>query len=138
MVGASLSVTVTVKVHVDVSPAAFATSIVTTVVPTSNSKVFSSLERFVFPYQMKILIVSSPTLSDTSPSGTTGSVTVTVAKPASVLALMFMGHFSMVGGCSSLTVTLKLQVVLRPAASVTSNVTSVVRSSNSYASPSAI
>src|SRR5688572_6375658 len=106
IVGGSLSLTVPVNLHVAVLPAASVTRNTLVVTPTGKAA------PLVNP---PICVVSAPGQL----SVPTGVVKLTTAlhRPASLVARMSAGQL-IVGGSLSLTVTVKLQVAVLPAASV--------------------
>ena len=103
MAGFSSSVTVTVKLEVEVLPEGSVAVYVTVVVPTAK----------VSPEPWEDVIVEEQL------SESVGSVQVTTAlqSPASLVWLMFEGMPEMAGASTSLTVTVKDVVVVLPQSS---------------------
>jgi len=103
MVGGCTSFTVTVNVQLAVLPAASVAVAVTVVVPTGK----------VLPDAGTVVTVTPGQLSLAD-----GSANVTTAPqvPGVLLTEIFAGQV-MLGGCTSFTVTVKLQVDVLPAAS---------------------
>jgi hypothetical protein len=110
MTGAVLSVTVTLKVHVAVFPAASVAVYVTALVPRLNE----------VPGGVRVEIVAQPFA--------VGAVQVTTFEHSEAVneTLMLEGHPDITGAVLSVTVTLKVHVAVFPAASVAVYVTAVV------------
>src|SRR6266516_2700295 len=117
MVGFSLSLTVTVKLQAAVWPAASVATLSTVVVPTGNRC-------------GEVITVAPILLTTLTPGQLSAPVTVnaTLAPhvPASLLTTMGAAGQVMVGFSLSLTVTVKLQAAVWPAASVATLSTVVV------------
>jgi hypothetical protein len=111
MVGGCVSFTVTVKLHVAVWPAASVAVDITVVVPTGKTEPEAGLLTTVTPGQLSAAV--------------TLKFTVAEHWPAAAGCTMLAGQV-MIGFCVSLTVTVKLQVAVRPAASVAVELTVVV------------
>ena len=107
IVGFCVSFTVTVKLDVVVLPAASVALYVTVVVPTGKVDPLTgpAVCAMLLPVQL---------------SAAVGAVHVTTAPhtPSSFDLMMLAGKATMVGFCVSFTVTVKLDVVVLPAASV--------------------
>src|SRR5438445_12841952 len=105
--GGSLSLTVTVKLHVAVLPAASVTRNTLVVTPTGKADPLAN---------PPVCVVTAPAqLSETGRASCRKTALHTLA---STLATMLVGHV-ITGGSLSLTVTVKLHVAVLPAASVT-------------------
>jgi hypothetical protein len=106
-----LSSTVTVKVQVPLLPLLSRAVLVTVVVPTGKAN----------PLKGKLVTLVIAQLS----VAVTTNVTLLVHRPGAALTVRFAGHVSC-GGCVSLTVTVKVHVLLLPPLSLTVLVTIVV------------
>ena len=113
MVGDSASLTVTVKVHIPIFPAASRLVQVTVVVPTGKNDPLGGLQTTV--------------KDDVQLSEAEGAVYVTEAPhiPVVLLTIMLAGQVK-TGGVLSTGVTLKLHMLLFPEKSVAVKVTAVV------------
>ena len=111
MAGGSVSLTVTVKVHVAVFPDASVAVQVTVVVPFGKAEPEAGEQLVVTPGQLSLAAGAK--------------VTTAEHWPGSVDLVMFAGH-AMVGLSVSLTVTVKVQVAVFPDVSVAVQVTVVV------------
>src|SRR5437764_15215827 len=103
--GGSLSVTVTVKLHVAVLPAASVTRNTLVVTPTGKADPLA---------KPPVCVVTAP--AQLSVSTCTVALPISLHRLASTLATMFDGQ-PITGGSLSVTVTVKLHVALLPAAS---------------------
>ena len=110
-----MSNTVTVKVHVLLLPLLSRAVLVTMVVPTGKAN----------PLAGTLVTLATPQLS----MAVTANVALLVHMPGAVLTVRFAGHVSC-GGCVSLTVTVKMHVLLLPVLSRTVLVTIVVPRGN--------
>ena len=113
MVGFSVSLTVTVKVHIPILPAASVAVQVTVVVPTVKNDPLGGLQ--------------TTDKDDVQLSETVGALYVTEAPhiPAALLTVILLGQVT-IGGLLSTGVTLKVHMVLLPEKSVAVNVTAVI------------
>src|SRR5436309_13235071 len=107
MAGGSLSVTVTVKLHVAVLPAASVTRNTLVVTPTGKADPLAN---------PPVCVVTAPAQLSVPKIGRASCREM--HRLASTLATMFDGQ-AMTGGSLSVTVTVKLHVAVLPAASVT-------------------
>jgi len=110
MTGFSVSLIVTVKLHVPMFPLASLAVQVTVVAPTTNVLPLAGAQVILVTAQLSVAV---------------GAVQVTLAfehTPASALAVMFPGQVT-TGFCVSLIVTVKLHCELFPAVSVAVQVT---------------
>ena len=102
MVGGSTSLTMMVKLHVDVLPAASVEVEFTVEVPTGKNDPEAGTDTTVAE-QLSVVVTEKNTVAPQS--------------PGVAFMLMFAGQ-EITGGSTSLTMTVKLHVVLLPAASV--------------------
>jgi hypothetical protein len=109
-VGLSASVTVTVKLHAAVLPAASRAAQVTVVSPMANAEPLAGVQLTLAPGQLSLALAANSTTAE--------------HWPASVVAVMFAGQVT-VGFSASRTVTVKLHVAALPAASRAVQVTGV-------------
>src|SRR5205823_1627513 len=94
-----VELTVTVKVHVAVLPAPFVAVQVTGVVPNGNAEPDGGTQLVVTPGQLSVVGAAK--------------LTIKLVWPAAALATMFVEQ-AIVGGCVSLTVTVKEHLFVLP------------------------
>ena len=111
MPGGSVSLTVTVKVQLLLLPAESVAVHVTGVVPVPKVEPVGGLQVTVTPAQLSVAAGAYPTTC--------------VHRPGALLVAILAGQTT-TGGSVSLTVTVKLQLLVLPAASVAVQLTGVV------------
>src|ERR1041385_8264225 len=99
MLGGCVSVTVTVKVHVLALPLLSRAVLVTVVVPSGNAKPLAGLLLTLVTVQLSVAV--------------TLNVTLLVHPPGAGFTVRFAGQV-MLGGCVSVTVTVKVHVLALP------------------------
>lgn len=111
IVKAALAVTVTAKLHVETLPAASVAVQVTVVVPTGKAEPDGGWQTTLTPGQLSVALTVKVTVAD---------------EAAGAAATVMSAGQVMTGGCWSSTVTVKVQWLALPAASVAVQVTVVV------------